>query len=203
MKDAEQELDNWKAIQEDADEKEQHKSFARLLNRLHGPSSESTTDPSSNLEQCFGGLVWYTSEYGYIKSKAHHFKPDFTCHIGDNIKNIFGCAFVFELFKKQGEQNFDNEHKAKILIYNEAILNANPLRSFIISILTNMEQIMFIKSRRIDEDRNFYKYEHSYCELEFVKAIKMLHYALLNPEAMGYVSPPPEIRIGHELFCVE
>lgn len=71
-------------------------------------------------------------------------RPDFMFlkKSGPSAFNPYYASFLVELMVK----NLDDEHIGKVVLYNEEVLTANPRRKFIISVLTNLEDIRLVKS---------------------------------------------------------
>lgn len=72
-------------------------------------------------------------------------RPDFAFFLKNKPHPLY-APFVVEL--QVG--NFDNEHKAKVIRYNLSILEVHTHRKFIISVLTNLENMLFIKTERCE-----------------------------------------------------
>jgi hypothetical protein len=77
-------------------------------------------------------------------------RPDFVFLLKDK-PNLIYAPFVVEL--QVGP--FDKKHKAQVIRYNLSILDINTRRQSITSVLTNLEQIMFVQSNRAKNDHGF------------------------------------------------
>lgn len=112
-------------------------------------------------------------------------KPDyiFIKRSGPHKINLFYASFVVELMVK----TLDYDHMGKTVLYNEEVLLSNPCRQFIISVLTNLLDMVLIKSEvfqlngqsiimhRISQNINFWTVGYKYI-------IQMYN----SPETTGY-----------------
>ena len=114
-------------------------------------------------------------------------KPDFTFTKKSAPKklNLYYACFVVELMVK----NLDYIHMGKLIVYNEEVLNANPSRKYIISVLTNLDDMLLLKSEiRLDKKRGGYEIVHRFSNcINFwtvgYKYIRQLHN---SPKTAGY-----------------
>lgn len=114
-------------------------------------------------------------------------RPDFVVIKHSEIGNInlLYASFVVEL---QVGKKLDDEHKGKLVMYNEEVLNSNPCRKFITSVLTNLQDMVLIKSEMVTEDQDNIQIYHTISKnIAFwtngVKFIKQMHD---KPETAGY-----------------
>lgn len=188
-------------------EQYEHTLFKQLLDSLW--VGEPVNNDIDEITSHYGGKVFHTYKTQYITTDTYSaLMPDFAYHQSTDIHRIFDCAFIIEL---QSNNEQDDEHKAKTIIYNEAILNSNPVRTHITSVLTNMDRIVFIKTTRVNTGREFFKYKHTIYQSPLIvlkeqgqletPGLRMLMYCLKNPVEMGYVTPP-QVRLGNELYPI-
>lgn len=85
-----------------------------------------------------------------LKSLA---RPDFIFVEKTAPKNInpIYASFVVELLFNN--ETIDNKHIGKVIYYNQEILICNPTREFIISAVSNLHDIMFIKTVAIKQKK--------------------------------------------------
>ena len=116
-------------------------------------------------------------------------RPDFIFiyKSGTHKINLLYASFVVEILIADVS---DKNHLGKLVLYNEEVLNSNPRRPFIISVLTNLNDLVLVKSEpgpdkdgnftgeiihRISKSMNFWS--------KGLKYIKQMHD---NPETVGY-----------------
>ena len=64
------------------------------------------------------------------------------------------ASFVVELMlSKTEKKTIDDKHIGKVIHYNSEILICNPTREFIISAVSNLYDIMFIKTEAIKQEK--------------------------------------------------
>lgn len=71
------------------------------------------------------------ADFAVVKKERPDYAPEF-------------CMFVIEL--QLGP--LDNTHKGKVIMYNRYILDTRPTRVFIVSVLTNLTELILIKTER-------------------------------------------------------
>lgn len=101
-------------------------------------------------------------------------------------KHLVYAWFVIEIML--AKNNFDRKHTAKTKRSNEEILLANPRREFVISILTNLDTAMLIKSTRSESSSSGEKFHH---ELTMTfsfwdQGLFYIDQMLNNPNLAGY-----------------
>lgn len=94
----------------------------------------------------------------------------------DEINLLYAC-FMVELMVGK---SLDKKHMGKLMLYNEDVLNANPSREFIISVLTNLNDMLLLKSEVCTNDNAEYEIKHTFSKhMNFwkhgVKYIRQLH----------------------------
>ena len=77
-----------------------------------------------------------------FKNKQH---PDFSVIKKGKPTIPNYCLFVVELEKGK---SLDSQHLGQVLMYNEMILQSNPRRPFIVSVLTNLTHMILFKTFR-------------------------------------------------------
>lgn len=114
-------------------------------------------------------------------------RPDFY-FITKNRPSRLYAPFIVEL--QVGE--FDNNHKGKMATYNSMILETSVRRNFITSILTNLEEMIFVKSSRIAPLSDTFKHDFS-DEKKFwlddtsgLSGLNYIQQMLDTPEIVGY-----------------
>lgn len=82
----------------------------------------------------------------------------------------------------------DKKHKGKLMLYNEEILNSNPSRQFIISVLSNLNDMILLKTKVVPSTDEQCEFIHEFSKhinfwVHGVKYIKQLHNL---PKTAGY-----------------
>lgn len=85
------------------------------------------------------------------------FRPDFVLNVANKPPTPYYCSFYVELLLNNVET--DKDHKARAVQYNEMILEARACRKFIISMITDLNNMLLIKSSRGQND--FIEHEES------------------------------------------
>ena len=117
-----------------------------------------------------------------------------------NINPVY-ASFVVELLLSNPTQKktIDDKHIGKVIYYNEEILLCNPTREFIISAVSNLHDIMFIKTEAIKQEKKedpcqfFHKYTtYNFWEMGY----KYLKQLIENPDEAGFTKASKfEIKI--------
>ncbi len=91
------------------------------------------------------------SELGIYHDRSNFFygnhillRPDFVFIQKGNVYRPNYCVFVAEL--QRGI--IDNEHLGRTILYNTLTLQASPLRHFVMSVVTNLDYLILIKTER-------------------------------------------------------
>ena len=118
--------------------------------------------------------------YNYSAYQGRDNRPDFIFVKKDwPLKSAF-CSFAVEL--QLGE--IDKEHLGRIKSYNKHVLESAPMRSFIISAVSNLEEMVLFKTNRtangaIKHTRYFF--------VDFwTRGIELLHYMINEPQFVGF-----------------
>lgn len=163
------EENEWNNIKKDASEiRDQHPHFENVIKKL--------------------GLTNTMFQLRHEVTLDSEKKPDYI-FIKDTASyktNLIYASFVVELQVK----TINDEHIGKMLRYNEEVLYCNPARQFVISVLTNLEDIILIKSQpgpnkngQFDDDIIHYVSKYINFWKHGVKYIKQMHSL---PEMVGY-----------------
>lgn len=121
--------------------------------------------------------------------------PDFSFFNG-LIQHFCHLLFLVEL--QCGE--IDDSHRGRILDYNHKVLLKNPNRTFIISTLTNLDEMILFQSKRTSD--NSVKHMSSIRIDFWEEGLKCIGQMLLNPELVGYdqnYDPRIEIKNKYSL----
>lgn len=106
------------------------------------------------------------------------------------------ASFVVELlFNKTTKKKIDDKHIGKVIHYNQEILICNPTREFIISAVSNLYDIMFIKTE--SKKQESYQFFHTHTTYNFwSEGYKYLKQLIENPEDAGFTQASKfEIKI--------
>lgn len=163
--------------------------------------------PASVTEHVFGAYDTHAIDYLPIHTSESAVQPDIAIHGSGNLQNHWECVFVIEL--QVGK--LDPSHKAKVVIYNEAILRLNPTRRFVISVLTNMVDVMFIKSTR-SSVKTVSNHDYSHCYFydtlnhddgdKCGPGLMKLVHCLESPSTVGF-SPSIGFSDGNNIFHID
>ena len=140
------------------EDRDQHPLFHELL-RLSLPASAGATDPSQGKNKCAPlhvegvGRIVHCINTAYLSGSS----PDFSLFPTGYSRSAAACAFNIEL--QLGE--LDPDHKFRALDYNARVMTANPSRSFTLTAVTNLKQIMFVRTRRETEGSNDFVEQYS------------------------------------------
>ena len=118
--------------------------------------------------------------YDYSAYQGQGHWPDFMFVKKDwPLKSAF-CSFAVEL--QLGE--IDKEHLGRIKSYNMHVLQSAPMRSFIISAVSNFEEMVLFETKR-KADGTF---KHTrYLPVDFwTRGIEYLHYMINEPRFVGF-----------------
>lgn len=82
----------------------------------------------------------------------------------------------------------DNSHMAKVILYNEEVLGSNPCRTFIISVLTNLLDMVLIKSELVldEKGKSFIIHRISQHINFWTQGYKYIIQMYNLPETVGY-----------------
>ena len=114
----------------------------------------------------------------------HNYRPDFVFVKKNMPCKSYYCSFLVEL--QLGSLN--EEHKGRLLVYNIQVLESLPMRGFIISALTNLDQFIRMKTKRVANHnmKDTYIHEES-IEVNFWnRGIEFLHQMLDEPFCVNY-----------------
>lgn len=114
-------------------------------------------------------------------------RPDFTFTKKSAPEKLYlyYAGFVVELMVKK----LDDNHKGKLMVYNQEILNTNPCREYVISVLSNLDDMLLLKStiKLAKKNEGFVIYHYFSKPINFwtdgYKYIKQLHN---SPKTAGY-----------------
>lgn len=137
------------------------------------------------------------------ESVANSARPDFLFFGHDfSFTSSLYASFVVELMlnkynpaKPDKEGTLDNQHKGKVCKYNLNILNYNKRREFVVSAVTDLMNIVFIKSEKnsIDPKPNQSQTDETQvfhtCSRKFKfweEGVKLLKIFLDNPYLAGF-----------------
>lgn len=83
---------------------------------------------------------------------SSNMRPDFIFikASAPNEINLLYASFVVEI--QSNLKTLDDEHLGKLVLYNEEVLNSNPSRIFVTSVLTNLRDMVVIKSESISQE---------------------------------------------------
>lgn len=112
-------------------------------------------------------------------------RPDFvfTKRSGPKKINLLYASFMVELMV--GDLDYD--HKGKLMLYNEDVLNCNPSRLFIISVLSNLHDVVLLETKIVPNNQAF-KYHHTFSKnINFWKSgVYIIEQMLYLPNTVGY-----------------
>lgn len=112
-------------------------------------------------------------------------RPDFIFikKSGPSKLNLLYASFVVEMQVGQ----FDNDHIGKLMKYNEEVLNSNPGRKFITSVLANLDDILLIRSKPGVKDDKHVIYHKISKNINFWEhGINFIKQFLDDPKSAGY-----------------
>jgi hypothetical protein len=115
---------------------------------------------------------------------GHNYKPDFVFVKKNMPCKSYYCSFLVEL--QLGSLNED--HKGRLLVYNIQVLESLPMRGFVISALTNLDQFILMKTQRVANHnmKDTYIHEES-IEVNFWnRGIEFLHQMLDEPLCVNF-----------------
>ena len=111
----------------------------------------------------------------------NNYRPDFVIVMRNMpCKSIF-CSFIVEL--QLG--NIDNDHKGRVIMYNQLVLRTQPIRETIVSALTNLEFFILMETRRNGED---YIHRES-IPMSFWDTVSCLHQMLRDANCVHFNYP--------------
>ena len=101
--------------------------------------------------------------------------------------NPIYASFVVELLFNN--EKIDNKHIGKVIYYNQEILICNPTREFIISAVSNLHDITFIKTevKKQKTEKDHYQFSLSCSNHNFWEdGIKYLKQLIEKPDQAGF-----------------
>lgn len=100
---------------------------------------------------------------GIVNNKPNYFpnreRPDILIHEANKPKIAYNCWFAVELLLSDPN---DKEHKVRTAEYNRQILEERCCRNLIISMVTNLNEMLLIKTKRDENGRILHFESHKY-----------------------------------------
>jgi hypothetical protein len=133
------------------------------------------------------GLEIYRNQSNFFYDNVLQ-KPDFVCIEACNSHKPNYCSCFFELqLPKTTTAKIDDEHKVRAIDYNKKLLNALPLRESVTSGVTNMIDLILIKSiRHCVNNRISFKHEESRPIPFWTHGVSFLYQMLKDYSSVDY-----------------
>jgi hypothetical protein len=145
---AEVRLTQWFAdLKDKKEDRDQHPVFHELL-RLSLPATAGAGDLSAGKNKCAplhlagAGRIIHCINTAYLSGVS----PDFSLFPSGYSRSAVACVFNIEL--QLG--GLDPEHKFRAIDYNDRVMRANPARFFTLTAVTNLKDIMFVRTSRVE-----------------------------------------------------
>ena len=180
---------------------QQHNKLIRLIAQVFGVKlgknhyAESENIPKQKDIPHWTHVVneGYTFAHTAFKSCIDASKPDFVLYDNRFAPSSASIVTIIEIYKDENNADIE-KHFEKLVDCNERVLESQCHRQFIISVISSLNYIRFVKSSKFNGSKVAHTFTDSLCVQE-QDHFDFLIQLLLNNELNGYVSSTFEFEL--------